>query len=147
MKKCILVDVDGTIADNGQRQHWVQSKPKNWKAYNATMIDDKPIMNVINTIHALKAHLGYAIVIVSARDGQFLETTSKWLNMHDVQYDQIYMRATQDYRDDAIVKSELLDQILAEGWDPHIVFDDRNKVVAMWRERGLQCFHVAPGDF
>jgi hypothetical protein len=27
------------------------------------------------------------------------------------------------------------------------VFDDRDKVVAMWRRRGIPCFQVAPGDF
>ena len=27
------------------------------------------------------------------------------------------------------------------------VFDDRTKVVNMWRENGLSCFQVAPGDF
>jgi hypothetical protein len=27
------------------------------------------------------------------------------------------------------------------------IFDDRQKVVDMWRELGLTCFQVAPGDF
>lgn len=28
-----------------------------------------------------------------------------------------------------------------------MVFDDRDKVVAMWRRQGLTCLQVAPGDF
>ncbi|WGN90708.1 PseT-like polynucleotide kinase phosphatase [Burkholderia phage vB_BglM_WTB] len=27
------------------------------------------------------------------------------------------------------------------------VFDDRQKVVDMWRSEGVPCFQVAPGDF
>lgn len=27
------------------------------------------------------------------------------------------------------------------------VFDDRSSVVTMWREHGVTCFQVAPGDF
>lgn len=27
------------------------------------------------------------------------------------------------------------------------VFDDRDKVVSMWRARGVACFQVAPGAF
>jgi len=27
------------------------------------------------------------------------------------------------------------------------VFDDRTKVVNMWRDLGLTCFRAAPGDF
>jgi len=28
-----------------------------------------------------------------------------------------------------------------------MVFDDRNSVVDMWRENGVRCMQVAPGDF
>jgi hypothetical protein len=31
--------------------------------------------------------------------------------------------------------------------DVFCVVDDRQKVVDMWRENGLTCFQVAPGDF
>ncbi|WP_435575134.1 hypothetical protein [Burkholderia plantarii] len=27
------------------------------------------------------------------------------------------------------------------------VFDDRDSVVAMWRDAGVTCFQVAPGEF
>ena len=27
------------------------------------------------------------------------------------------------------------------------VFEDRDRVVAMWRDAGVPCFQVAPGDF
>ena len=62
-------------------------------------------------------------------------------------YERLYMRAEQDYRADDIVKSEILDQIIADGFQPDMVFDDRNRVCDMWRERGIRCLQVAPGDF
>ncbi len=46
-----------------------------------------------------------------------------------------------------IVKAELLDQIVADGFSPVMAFDDRNQVVEMWRARGIPCAQVAPGDF
>jgi hypothetical protein len=36
---------------------------------------------------------------------------------------------------------------LADGYEPIMVFDDRNQVVKMWRERGIVCAQVAEGDF
>jgi hypothetical protein len=48
------------------------------------------------------------------------------------------------------------DDILKEAWlreqfpDKNnilCVYDDRDKVVAMWRRNGIPCFQVAPGDF
>ena len=63
------------------------------------------------------------------------------------------MRHTNDYRADSIVKSELYDSLVSE-WSyvfnsstPVIIFDDRQSVVDMWRDRGLTCCQVAKGDF
>ncbi len=144
-RKAVIFDVDGTIANNDHRRVWVQSKPKNWKAYNATMADDKPIDNIINLANILSNH--FRIIIVTARSADHEETTRDWLEKHNVMHDFVYFRAEKDYRDDTIVKSEILDRILEEGHEPVMVFDDRTKVVNMWRERGLQCLQVAPGDF
>ncbi len=57
-------------------------------------------------------------------------------------YQDLHMRAEGDYRPDYIVKSQILDGILADGHDIAFVVDDRPSVVAMWRERGLTCLHV-----
>jgi hypothetical protein len=59
------------------------------------------------------------------------------------------MRKSGDHREDHVVKGELLDQILK---DRHLselgaVFEDRQQVVDMYRERGLRVFQVAPGNF
>jgi hypothetical protein len=59
----------------------------------------------------------------------------------------LYMRPARDSRDDGIVKSELLDRIIADGYEPWLAIDDRDRVVEMWRARGLTCLQCAPGDF
>jgi hypothetical protein len=46
-----------------------------------------------------------------------------------------------------VIKGEILDQMLVDGYTPTIAVDDRNQVVDMWRARGLRCLQVAPGDF
>lgn len=143
--KVVIFDVDGTLADNSHRQHWVRNKPRNWKAYNATMADDKPIQNIINMTHIMRYF--YKVIVVTARNADNAEVTKDWLQRHNVFYEAIYFREENDYRDDTIVKSEILDQIIADGHEPVMVFDDRNKVVDMWRERGITCLQVAPGDF
>ena len=143
--KAVIFDVDGTLANNQHRQVWLQSKPRNWKAYNATMHDDKPIDNIINLTKILKDH--YTVIVVTARSEDERKVTMEWLEKHGVHFEHIFFRAAKDYRDDSIVKSEILDKIIEHGHEPVMVFDDRNKVVNMWRERGIQCLQVAPGDF
>jgi hypothetical protein len=57
------------------------------------------------------------------------------------------MRPEGERREDCEVKRELLAQIRADGYNPVMVFEDRDRVVAMWREEGLRCLQVAPGNF
>ncbi|WP_442934833.1 phosphatase domain-containing protein [Nitrincola sp. A-D6] len=46
-----------------------------------------------------------------------------------------------------MVKSRLLEQIRASGYNPWLVLDDRDSVVNQWRTLGLTCLQCAPGDF
>jgi hypothetical protein len=45
------------------------------------------------------------------------------------------------------VKLELFDRHVRGAFDVQGVFDDRNRVVEMWRSIGLKCFHVQEGNF
>lgn len=144
--KTAIFDIDGTIADLSHRRHFIATKPKNYAAFHKGASNDTPIWPVINVLKALHA-AGYKIVLCSGRDGDFKQRTVDWLAKHEVPYDALYIRAGKDYRADDIIKEELLDQILAAGYEPEIVFDDRNRVVDMWRKRGLKCAQVEPGDF
>lgn len=151
--KCIIVDIDGTVADNSHRQHFVRSKPRNWKAFNATIDQDKIIEEVRFVVECIR-RAGVDVLFVSAREGskEIFDTTKEWLNRffttnENPYYTALFMRDEKDYRDDSIVKSEILDQLLEEGWDPICVFDDRDRVVEMWRSRGIKTLQVAPGNF
>lgn len=57
------------------------------------------------------------------------------------------MRPADDNRDDALVKYELFNKYVRDNYDVLGVFDDRNRVVDMWRRIGLTCYQVAEGDF
>lgn len=147
--KVVLCDVDGTLADCSHRQGFVRTKPKNWKAFNAGIHLDKPHEDIIWLVKTLH-QAGCKIIICTARTSDQKEKTMKWLD--DVAglkgvYSAIYMREEKDYRDDSIVKKEILDQIREDGHDPYMVIDDRDRVVRAWREVGLRCLQVADGNF
>lgn len=58
------------------------------------------------------------------------------------------MRQEGDYTPDDILKRKWLDGMLVD--DRHrlvATFDDRDRVVAMWRAAGVLCFQVADGEF
>ena len=57
------------------------------------------------------------------------------------------MRWEKNYEPDDVLKFDMLKQLKEDGYNPTIVFDDRDSVVRMWRRMGLKCLQVQKGDF
>jgi predicted secreted acid phosphatase len=144
--KAIIVDLDGTLCDVEHRVHHVRSKPKNWKAFNESMDQDKPYFWCLELISAMKAR-GYKIFFVTGRDDDYRTMTADWLKRHHVEYDELYMRKARDYREDSEVKEEIYLQFIEKKAQVLFVVDDRKSVVERWRKLGLTCLQCAPGDF
>jgi predicted kinase len=142
---CIIVDIDGTIAEKGNRS------PFDWKSVGK----DTPKYDVINIITNLMN--GYPIpflptlIFMSGRDEECRTETEDWLSAHmPDSYDgsRLLMRSKGDMRKDYIVKRELYENNIRGHYNVRAVFDDRNQVVNMWRKQlGLTVFQVAEGNF
>ena len=57
------------------------------------------------------------------------------------------MREKDDKRSDEEVKKEIYEKYIKSWFSVVMVFEDRNKVVDMWRNEGLLCSQVREGDF
>ncbi|CAH6804389.1 conserved hypothetical protein [Vibrio chagasii] len=147
-KKTVIVDLDGTLALNQHRAHYIDKTSKvDWNSYFLECDKDEPNRPVIEAVNALKAQ-GYNIHIFSARGDIAKNKTIAWLRLNNVQYDHLTMREMDTFTPDETLKRFwLLDLYPNYKQDILCVFDDRNKVVSMWRETGLVCFQVAEGDF
>ncbi len=151
--KNVIFDLDGTLAliddrralaakDNGKMDWDVFFDPKN--------IDlDQPNHGVIAMAQTLKA-AGHRIIILSGRSKGTKDATKAWLNKFNVPFDILKMRPTSKdfmFMPDDKLKQMWLDSLFTNKSDIICVFDDRQKVVDMWRDNGLTCMQVAPGDF
>ena len=147
--KWIIFDLDGTLADiEDRRQLCTKENGKmDWnKFFDPENIKlDKPNMPVIMMAQALTA-FGYKIAIFSGRSARTEDATKDWLHKQDVKFDILKMRPERNFRPDEQLKLEWLNDM---DWKDNVeaVFDDRQKVVDMWREIGLTCMQVAPGNF
>lgn len=150
-KRIVIADLDGTIALNEHRRHWLDKEkhPKltsdeRWRRFFADCHKDLPNIPVIRTLQALRWSW-CDIHIFSGRSDEAKDQTLIWLGRNSVPWQRLIMRCAGDLTPDEELKRQWiaeydLSQILC-------VFDDRQKVVDMWRELGLTCFQVAPGDF
>lgn len=136
-----VFDLDGTLADLAHRRHFLDAK--DYRGFFAAVGEDAPIPPVIGVLNALYA-AGNKIEIWSGRSDECRAETEAWLARHGVPAGvTVIMRTAGDRRPDELVKREFL-----RGVDqPDVIFDDRQRVVDMWRAKGIPCFQVAPGDF
>lgn len=133
-----LVDIDGTLALRGDRG------PFDWERVG----EDRPNEPVIQLLEALDRTGLFQFLFLSGRSELCRDLTEQWLAEEvDVDYGRLFMREAGDNRPDQVVKQEIFDREIRERYNVVGVFDDRNKVVAMWRSLGLQVFQVADGDF
>jgi hypothetical protein len=143
----VVFDIDGTLADIEHRLGYVRSKPKNWKAFDAGIPNDAVNPHVAEVFDAMIMG-GHTVILASGRSERTRIATQDWLRKNGFSsYDKLYMRPADDFRGDDIVKREILDEIIADyGKKPDMVFDDRPRVVRMWREEGIFVFNVYQGE-
>jgi hypothetical protein len=147
----IIFDLDGTIALIDHRRHFVEGEKKDWDAFYQACDGDRFNWPVVRLLKRLYGHHPpiERIEIWSGRCESVRAKTLSWLERDELPYDRLRMRPKGDFTPDDELKRRWLDEHNAErGWDKvSIVFDDRDKVVAMWRSQGICCCQVAPGDF
>ena len=173
MKNTVIFDLDGTLANIDARR--LKAGSPSGKTPTPSKMDwdvffdpdniklDTPNNPVIKMAQLFKKD-GFKIVIFSGRNDRSFDTTKQWLKKFDVPFDLLVMRpdkfksdswpiadgnpATSDMRfmPDDILKKKMLDTFVDIN-DVFLVVDDRQKVVDMWRDLGLNTFQVAPGDF
>lgn len=142
----IICDLDGTLCDVEHRHHHVRGHRKNWPKFFEGVKDDKLNEVVAEILERFKGT--HDILFLSGRPEKCRKDTIEWLIREaGIENARIYMRADGDFRNDQIIKSEIYDQIEPERGQPFFILDDRDRVVRMWRARGLTCLQVAEGDF
>lgn len=138
LPSALIVDIDGTIAKRGDRSPF---------AWNMVQ-HDEPDITIIDLVTRAR-HQGEALLFVTGRSDECYEATLAWLEEYVglEQQDQLFMRIGKDGSRDSVMKAALFDTFIRSEYNVRMVFDDRNSVVAMWREMGIPCLQVANGDF
>ena len=145
----VLVDIDGTLMDMEHRRHFVTNGNKDWDSFldPAQMALDTPNWPVANVVAGLNSTVTNRVIMVSARNERHREVTEQQMAELGLGTCFLFLRADDDFRADDEFKLDVLTELRAADMEPDLVFDDRNRVVDMWRREGIACFQVAEGDF
>ena len=150
MKKDIVIfDLDGTLAiiDDRRQKAMKPNGKLNWDKFSSDELIRKDLPNVPVIKTAKLFHQGgFKIYVLSGRSEETKQVTTEWLKKYDVPFHVLKMRVKNDTRPDEIIKEEFIFE-LSILENIFLIFDDRKKVVKMWRTLGLPCFQVNEGNF
>ena len=151
----IIFDIDGTLLNIQHRVFHLHKTPPDWKSFNRSMESDIPIPEMVELLRILGNDSRNRIIFCSGRgkqnrlvtENQIARLLSPISNKKNANIINLYLRDVTDSREDSVVKSDLYDQMIKDGFKPIMVFEDRASVVKMWRNRGLRCLQVADANF
>ena len=137
LPKAVICDLDGTLSLLNGRD-----------PYNAATCDNDLLNEPVAAALKMAKQQGYQVILLSGREDKFREPTMRFLDKHQIGYDLLLMRTSNDFRKDNIIKRELFEGEIQGKYFVEFLLDDRNQVVDIWRkDLHLPCFQVNYGDF
>ena len=140
LPEAVIVDIDGTLAEMVGRSPYDYSR----------VYEDQVREPVADLVRLVGEH--YRVIVVSGRKDDCEGQTRAWLVDNGIPFDDLLLRPTgakdrlgdlPDYD----VKLALFNEHVRDQYWVRFVLDDRDQVVELWRELGLDCFQVNYGDF
>lgn len=151
MNSLYIFDLDGTLSDLRHRLPYHAAG--DWDKFHEECDKDLPRFKVIEVMRTLY-YSGADIWVFSGRPERVKEKSINWLKVYGMVWadhwtdENVMHRRDGDNRPDQVIKQEFLDNMLDVDRERLVaVFDDRDRVVKMWRDNGIQCFQVNYGDF
>ena len=146
----IVFDIDGTLANLSHRLKWVSGEVKDWDRFYQGVGEDEVIVPIAQlfAMYASSLPSSSKLICITGRPERTREATLKWFREKiGPEPDAIYMRKDHDFRPDVEVKREWVEKLRKEGHNIILAFEDRDRVVKMYRDLGIQCCQVAEGTY
>lgn len=134
----IIVDIDGVLALNDHRSYY---------DYSENVKKDKCNEVIYAVLQAFNLTYNVNIILVSGRKSVCRESTIEWLFDNEIPYNNLYMRKAEDNRPDDVIKKEIYDEHIKGKYSVICVFDDRKRVLRMWKNEGLYVFDCSQDPF
>ncbi|MFK4071548.1 HAD family acid phosphatase [Streptomyces sp. NPDC029674] len=134
-----VFDLDGTLADTGHRQRYLERKPRDWDAFFAAAPQDPPLAPGVEL--ALASARDCEVVYLTGRPERCRADTEEWLARHGLPAGRIWMRRNNDRRPARHTKLQVLHDI-ARTREIRVLVDDDDLVCEAAEQAGYPVHRV-----
>lgn len=143
---CVLIDVDGVIANGWHRQHFLQDGKKDWKNFFANAAGDSPILGSKAMLDHFAPDL--TVVLLTARPDNLRQITIDWVAEHGYRHELLVMRGPGDGRySSPDFKRRCVNDLRERGFVPQFAMDDDQRNVDMFRDEGIETLYIHSGYY
>jgi hypothetical protein len=119
---CVVLDIDGVLADVRHRLHHLARRPKDWDAFFTAAPADPPLE--VGPAFARTAASTHVVVYLTGRPERLRSDTQEWLRRHHLPAGRLLMRPDGQRKPAALVKLEHLHRLRQELRVELLVDDD-----------------------
>jgi phosphoglycolate phosphatase-like HAD superfamily hydrolase len=151
----VVFDLDGTLADVRHRMHFIRPDPavdpvtgkkvkRRFDLFHMACDQDGVIEPVAYFYRKFVADPDATVVVLSGRDNATYDKTVQWFANKSLPLpDEILLKQGDQHTPDVEQKRFHADRLESKyGKRISMVFEDRDRVVAMWKDRGTFVFNV-----
>ena len=142
---CVLVDVDGVIADGAHRQHLLAGPKKRWQEFFQASPDDSPLLPAITLLDLIDD--ATIIVLETSRPESLLDETVAWLREFDIRWDLLITRGRADHSPSPDMKRLAVEELRYAGFEPVLALDDDQRNIAMYQHEDIPALYVHSGYY
>ncbi|MFJ8980306.1 hypothetical protein [Streptomyces sp. NPDC102282] len=116
-----VFDLDGTLADSGHRQHFLEGRRRDWARFFSAAPHDPPLEEGIRLV--LSSAEECEVVYLTGRPERCRRDTLDWLERQGLPRGDVHMRCDGDRRPAGRTKLEILER-LAGKREVRVLVDD-----------------------
>lgn len=143
--RAVVFDMDGVLSDAVNRQHFLESPRRDWRAFFDACGDDPLIEEVARLTELLDPEL--VLVLLTARPVRVRPQTLAWLERYGLRWDLLVMRDAGDYGSAPEFKQDTVHELRSRGFDLRLAFEDDRRNVDMFHAEGVPCIYIHSGYY
>ncbi len=139
-KDVVVFDLDGTLFDETHRAHL--RIDKKWDEY-FSMVDLDPLIPITAEIIKEKKEQGFEIWMMSGRHISCSDKTKEALRINEIPYDNLKLRGQNNFVPDYVIKPSWCEKLIGLK-RIHSVYDDQDRVLDGFKNKGLNAIDIKP---
>ncbi|WP_406500708.1 hypothetical protein OG936_33160 [Streptomyces sp. NBC_00846] len=117
-----VFDLDGTLADSGHRQYFLEGRRRDWNGFFSAAVDDPPLLEGVRLV--LSSAVECEVRCLTGRPERCRRDAVAWLGEQGLPEGRLYMRRNDDRRPARHAKLEILERLGREREVRMLVDDD-----------------------